>query len=202
MSSIIKKIQGENPDLVCSFQYPPENILTYGTMMQLNYNPKAVLGGPATPPRPSTTSSRARSTGSCSKARGPTSRTPTVKAYYDKLAAFVEGPANVDFWGALIYRAELEFFQQAIEKAGTLDQAKIAEVMRTAHFKTMMADDTFMTNQILDKSSYAGQIGQWQNGVPQVIDVGDKRTDRQDLVSETDLGGRCQGVSQQRPPAS
>jgi hypothetical protein len=28
----------------------------------------------------------------------------------------------------------------------------------------------------LDVSSYAGQIGQWQNGIPQVIDPGDKRT--------------------------
>ncbi len=46
VSSIIKKIQGENPDLVCSFQYPAENALVYGTMAQLNYNPKAVLGGP------------------------------------------------------------------------------------------------------------------------------------------------------------
>ena len=39
-----------------------------------------------------------------------------------------------------------------------------------------MSDDTFLTNQILDVSCYAGQIGQWQNGVPQVIDVGAKRT--------------------------
>ena len=48
VSSIIKKIQAEKPDLVCSFQYPPENILTYQTMMQLNYNPPALLGGPGT----------------------------------------------------------------------------------------------------------------------------------------------------------
>ena len=48
--------------------------------------------------------------------------------------------------------------------------------MRTAHFKTIMSDDTFMTKQILDVSCYAGQIGQWQNGVPQVIDPGAKRT--------------------------
>ena len=92
------------------------------------------------------------------------------------MLTFVGDPANVDFWGALIYRAELEFFQQAIEKAATLDQDEIAEVMRTAHFKTLMSDDTFMTNQILDVSCYAGQIGQWQNGVPQVIDPGAKRT--------------------------
>ncbi len=42
--------------------------------------------------------------------------------------------ANIDFWGALEYRGQLEMFQQAIEKAGTLDQAKIAEVLRTEHF--------------------------------------------------------------------
>ena len=71
----------------------------------------------------------------------------------------------------------MDFFQQAITQAATLDQAKVAEVMRTAHFKTLMSDDTFMdADQILDISCYAGQIGQWQNGFPQVIDPGDKRT--------------------------
>ena len=113
-----------------------------------------------------------------------------VKAYYDKLSAFVKGKENVDFWGSLIYRAELEFFQAAIQKAGTLDQAKIAEVMRTEHFKTIMADDTFMTNQILDRSSYAGQIGQWQAGRPAGHRQGRQADRRQDLVSETDLGRR------------
>ena len=34
----------------------------------------------------------------------------------------------------------------------------------------------FMTDQILDNSCYAGQMGQWQNGFPQVIDPGAKRT--------------------------
>ena len=32
--------------MVCSFQYPDESILTLQTMMQLDYNPKAFLGGP------------------------------------------------------------------------------------------------------------------------------------------------------------
>jgi hypothetical protein len=90
----------------------------------------------------------------------------------------VKGKENVDFWGGLIYRAELEFFQQAVEQAATLDQAKIADVMRTAHFKTTMSDDTFMTNQILDKASYAGQIGQWQAGVPQILDKDKRTTDK------------------------
>ena len=60
--------------------------------------------------------------------------------------------------------------------------------MRTEHFKTIMSDDTFFTNQILDVSSYAGQIGQWQNGVPQVIDVGAKRT-KPPIYPEAALAG-------------
>ncbi len=106
---------------------------------------------------------------------------PDVKAYYDKLAAFVGGPANVDFWGALIYKAAARLLRPGHPKAATLDQRKVAEVCRTEHFKTLMSDDTFFTNQILDVSCYAGQIGQWQNGFPQVIDPGAKRTEASDL---------------------
>ena len=176
VSSILKKIQAENPDVVCSFQYPAENALTYGTMAQLNFNPKAVLGGPATSTQAFYDSFKGLLDGVMFEGAWSPSTSPAVKAYYEKLSVFVKGKENVDFWGGLIYRAELEFFQQAIEKAATLDQAKIAEVMRTSHFKTIMSDDMFMTNQLLDTSCYAGQIGQWQNGYPQVIDVGAKRT--------------------------
>ena len=35
-----------------------------------------------------------------------------------------------------------------------------------------------MTNQILDRSSYAGQIGQWQAGVPQILDKDKRTTDK------------------------
>ena len=46
MSSIVKKMQEENPDVVCSFAYPPHNILFLQTMMQLGFNPKGVAHGP------------------------------------------------------------------------------------------------------------------------------------------------------------
>jgi branched-chain amino acid transport system substrate-binding protein len=101
---------------------------------------------------------------------------PEAKAYYDKLVDFIGGPENVDFSTGLLYRAQLEFFQQAIEQAATLDQDVIVEVMRTAHFRTSISPDTFFTNQSLDVSCYAGQIGQWQKGIAEVVDVGDKRT--------------------------
>jgi branched-chain amino acid transport system substrate-binding protein len=176
VSSLVKQWQGENADVICSFQYPPENILTISTLMQLNYNPKAFLGGPGCSTQAIYDIWKGAADQIFFEGAWTYEQNPEVKAYYDKLSAFVGGPANVDFWGGLIYKAELDFFGQAIEKAGTLDQAKVAEVMRTEHFKTLMSADTFFTNQILDVSCYAGQIGQWQNGVPQIVDVGSKRT--------------------------
>jgi branched-chain amino acid transport system substrate-binding protein len=183
VSSVVAQWAQEGADLICSFQYPDENILTIFTLMGANYNPKAFLGGPGCSTQaifdiwkaegaPYSAADQIMFEGAWSY-----EQSPEVKAFYDELSAFVGGPANVDFWGALIYKAQLQFFQQAIEEAATLNQDAIAEVMRKAHYKTLMSDDTFMTSdQILDVSCYSGQIGQWQSGVPQVIDVGPQRT--------------------------
>ena len=176
VSSLVNQWKSEAADVICSFQYPPENILTISTLMQLNYNPKAFLGGPGCSTQAIYDIWQGAADQIFFEGAWTYDQSPEVKAWYDQLAAFVGGPANVDFWGALIYKAQLQFFQQAIEEAATLEQAKVAEVMRTAHYKTLMSDDTFFTNQLMDRSCYAGQIGQWQSGVPQVIDPGDKRT--------------------------
>jgi branched-chain amino acid transport system substrate-binding protein len=175
-TSILNQWKSENADVVCSFQYPPANILFISQLMQLNINPKAFLGGPGCSTQAIYDIWKGAADGIFFEGAWTYKQNPAVQAYYDKLSTFVGGPANVDFWGALIYRAELEFFGQCIQKAGTLNQDAVAEVMRTAHFKTVMSDDMFMTNQLLDVSCYAGQIGQWQNGVPQIIDPGAKRT--------------------------
>ncbi|MHB8868807.1 MAG: amino acid ABC transporter substrate-binding protein [Thermoleophilia bacterium] len=176
MTSIIKQIQADDPDVVAFFAYPPQNILAMQTMMQLNYSPRGVLIGPGGASQWFATMFGDAIEGIMFEGAWSVNSSPEAKAYYDRLGEFMGSTENVDHWGAIIYRAQLEFFQQAIEEAGTLDQAKIAEVMRTAHYKTTMSPDTFFTDQIFDPSSYAGQIGQWQSGVAEVIDVGDKRT--------------------------
>jgi len=102
--------------------------------------------------------------------------TPTAKDYYDKLAAFVGAP-NVDFWGGLEYRGQLEAFQQAIEQAGTLDQTVIADVLRKGHFKTSMTDDFFFRCQPDPQRRIVPRADrQWQKGIAEVIDPGKVRT--------------------------
>jgi branched-chain amino acid transport system substrate-binding protein len=175
MSSIIKKMQTENPDVAAFFVYPPINPLAAGTMIQLNWSPKCVLWGPTGASQWFYDSFKGALEGTMFEGAWSVHSTPTAKAYYDKLAAFVT-PANVDFWGGLIYRAQLEALQTVIGQVG-LDQTKIAEGLRKGHFKTSMSDDFhFDENQILNKAAYSGQIGQWQKGIAEVVDAGDKRT--------------------------
>jgi len=176
MSSIIQQIQQLNPDVLCSFAYPPQNILLVQTMMQLNYSPNALLLGPG---------------GSCQwlydmfggalegvmfEGAWSINSSPEAAAYDQRLKDFLDDDSNIDYWGALQYRGQLEFFQQAIEKAGTLDNEKVAEVMRTEHFQTVMGDTYFDAQQMLPQDAYPGQIGQWLNGIAEVIDPGDRRT--------------------------
>ena len=82
----------------------------------------------------------------------------------------------MDWWGADVYQATLEYLTQAITKAGTLDTEKILEVYRTTHFQTLLGD-TYWDIQgngkgggLLPQACYAGQIGQWQNGIFEVVD--------------------------------
>jgi len=97
---------------------------------------------------------------------------PGAKELVDKFVAkFGEEP---DYWGGLYYWASLQHFQKAIEKAGTLDQKKIRDIMATEKFETALGPywydkDRFFVN-------HPGEIGQWQKGVFEVIDPGDKRT--------------------------
>jgi branched-chain amino acid transport system substrate-binding protein len=85
---------------------------------------------------------------------------PGAKEFVDKFVAkFGEEP---DYWGGLYYWASLQHFQKAIEKAGTLDQKKIRDIMATEKFDTALGPywydkDRFFVN-------HPGEIGQWQKG--------------------------------------
>ena len=81
----------------------------------------------------------------------------------------------VDWWGHNIYWASLEIIEQAILKAGTLDNSVLKDVIKKEKFDTILGP-TWFENQLLAKECYTGQIGQYINGQAEVIDVGAKRT--------------------------
>jgi ABC-type branched-subunit amino acid transport system substrate-binding protein len=135
--------------------------------MGLGFNPKAWVGGPGV------------NFGFYKAAFGPavegvlgfTSFSPKQSAASKELARkLYEGkPIEVqDPWGHPLYWAGLEMWKAAIEKVGSLDQKKIRDVLATEKFETVLGTAWF-ENGLLSKDCHPGEIGQWINGVYEVV---------------------------------
>ena len=167
LSPIIKKAKKSKADVFCAFAYPDMVLPATGTSMALGYNPKAWIGGPGA------------NFGFYHAAFGPAvegvtgftafacSQSKAAQTLCDKL--YKGKPEELqDWWGHPLYWAALEFWKQAIEKAGTLDQKKIRDIMATEKFNTMLGP-TWFENGLMAKESHTGEIGQWQKGVFEVV---------------------------------
>lgn len=179
LTLLLKEARDSGADALCAFVYPPTTMEVVGQSMALGYNPKAMVLGP----------------GACFHffydIFGPATEgvvgfgawnaksSPAAKEFADK---FIDrwGIGKSDWWGALHYWAGLQFFEQAIIEAGTLDQAVIRDVMATSTFDTVLGPTWFDIvgggGGVLAVECYAGQVGQWQSGIYEVIDPGEKRT--------------------------
>jgi len=173
---IINEAKDLNPDVFCLFAYPDQNIPFMFTAMALDYNPKALLIGPGCNFGFFPLTFGAALEGVCGEGAWNAKSSAAAAAFAAKVEPLVGGPASMDWWGADVYQATLEYLKQAIEKAGTLDTEAILEVYRTTHFETLLGD-TYWDIQgngvgggLLPQECYLGQIGQWQNGVFEVVD--------------------------------
>jgi branched-chain amino acid transport system substrate-binding protein len=176
MSTILKEAKAKNVDAFCSFSYPAETFLVTEQAIVIDFNPKVfqanvgvympvyrdmfgansvegVIGGGAWSPKQS----------------------DGAKHLYDELMTR-HGKEALDMWGNLYYYGALQFFEQAIEKAGTLDQKKIREVVATAKFNTALGPTWFDEKQRLARECHPGEYGQWINGEWEVILPGNKAT--------------------------
>lgn len=172
LSPVIKEAKASNADVFCCFAYPDQIMPATGTSIELAFNPKAWVGGPGV------------NFGFFHTAFGPMvdgiigfttfspKQSPAAKALADKL--YTGKPEELqDFWGHPLYWAGLEVWKQAIEKAGTLDQKKIRDIIATEKFQTVLGP-TWFENGLLAKECHTGEIGQWQNGVFEVVGPKDK----------------------------
>ena len=87
-----------------------------------------------------------------------------------------------DWWGHICYYSVMQVLQQAVENAGELDengvlvQPTLVKYISESTFDTVMNPALKFTNNILQDDMYLGNIGQWQNGVFEVIDSDSRRT--------------------------
>jgi branched-chain amino acid transport system substrate-binding protein len=179
MEPIIKQAQASNADIFCCFAYPPNVVLFMQTAIALNYNPKCILLGPGGDFGFIYLTFGDAMEGVMAEGAWNV-KSKGGAAFAEKLLAKV-GPANMDWWGALVYYSALQFFQQAIEQAGSLNSDDVRAVMKTAHFQTTLGEMWWDIQGadgggLLPQPCYAGQIAQWQSGIPEVVDEGDKRT--------------------------
>ena len=174
LSPVIKDADASGADVFCCFAYPDQIMPATGTSIELGYNPKAWVGGPGV------------NFGFYHTAFGPMvegiigftgfspKQSPEAQALGDKL--YAGKPEDIqDPWGHPFYWAGLEIWKAAIEKAGTLDQKAIRDLIATETFDTVLGP-TWFENGLLAKDAHLGEIGQWINGVYEVIGPKDKAT--------------------------
>jgi len=169
MSPILKEAKAANVDAFCSFSYPDETFLVTKQAIELGFNPKVfeanvgvympvfrdmfgadmvegVIGGGAWSPKQSA----------------------AAKAFYDKLMTRY-GKTALDMWGNLFYYGAWQFFEQAVEKAGTLNQKKIRDIIAKEKFNTALGPTWFDAKQRLARECHPGEWGQWQKGEWEVV---------------------------------
>jgi branched-chain amino acid transport system substrate-binding protein len=79
-----------------------------------------------------------------------------------------------NYWGALYWYSAMQHFKQAVEMAGTLNQKKIRDIMAREKFETALGPFWYDKRRIF--VNHPGEWGQWQKGLFEVIDTGERRT--------------------------
>lgn len=170
LSPILKEAEKSKADALMVLAYPDTVILATKQCMEMGYNPKAFIGGPGV------------NFGFYHQIFGPATEgvlgfgvanrktSPQAKELYDKLYTGKPEAVN-DWWGHPLYWAALQFWKQAVEKAGTLDQKKIRDIMATETFNTMLGPTNFKGG-LMAKESHNGEIGQWQKGIFEIVGGG------------------------------
>jgi branched-chain amino acid transport system substrate-binding protein len=172
LSPVIKEAKASNADAFICEGYPDQVIPATATSMELNYNPKFWLGGPGVNFGFYHTTFKDAVEGVVGWSAFEPESSPALADLAKKL--YTGQPEDVqDWWGACFYWAGLDMWKAAIEKAGTLDNTKVMEVLKTQHLNTVLGD-TWFENGLLAKEAHPGEVGQWQNGRFRIIGPTDK----------------------------
>jgi branched-chain amino acid transport system substrate-binding protein len=174
LSPLLKQSRSLDVEAFVGFSYPGECMLLTGQAIELGINFKvfALSVGPAF-----TFYKNAFGAGMVEGIIGGGAWNAKSSPGAKKFAAHykqVSGEDMGNYWGSIYFYSAMQHFKQAIEKAGTLDQKKIRDVMAKEKFDTALGPFWYDKRQI--SVNHPGEIGQWQKGVFEVIDPGEKRT--------------------------
>jgi branched-chain amino acid transport system substrate-binding protein len=172
LTPLLKEAKAANVDALIGMVYPDEAFLITGQAMEVGFNPKAfflTVGPMLTQYRDAFSTKGVE--GIMGGGAWNEKTSPEAKIFAETLMKKYKG---IEYWGQLFYYSSMQFFEKAIEDAGTLNQAKIRDIMATKTFDTAMGPMKFDKTRI--NMTHPGEIGQWQNGMFEIVDPGKKRT--------------------------
>ncbi|OGO31607.1 MAG: hypothetical protein A2Z29_02985 [Chloroflexi bacterium RBG_16_56_11] len=174
LSPVIKEAKASGADAFCAFAYPDQVFPAVGMSIELDYNPKVWLGGPGINFGFFHTGFGPMVEGVMGWAGWNRKSSAALNTLADKL--YKDKPEDAqDWWGQAYYWAGLDMWKAAIEKAGTLDNKKVRDILATERFQTVLGE-TWFDKGLLNKETHAGEVGQWINGVYEVVGPFDKAT--------------------------
>jgi branched-chain amino acid transport system substrate-binding protein len=160
LSTEIKAAKAANPDTMIALSYPPDTIMLTEQSIANDFNPKIKFLGVGVA-FPSYKGKFGDKVNGIFGLGGWDPNGPGMKEYFERHKAL---PANKgaepDRWASSSTYAGLQVLQQAIERVGEIDRAKILQEIKTGTFKTVAGDLKLDGNR--DKTAW--HIGQWQGG--------------------------------------
>jgi branched-chain amino acid transport system substrate-binding protein len=169
---LMKEAKAANVDAFMGFLYPQNAFPATGQAMEVGFSPKAfyMTVGPCLAGYRDAFTAKGIN-GVMGAGAWSVKTSAGAKEFFDKYTK--KWGFEPEGWGALFYYSSLQFLKQAIEEAGTLNQTKIRDVMAKKTYPTALGPFKFTNNIFID---HPGEVGQWQNGTWEIIDVGKKRT--------------------------
>jgi branched-chain amino acid transport system substrate-binding protein len=169
---LLKDAKAANVDAFLAMIYPDQAFLVTGQAMEIGYSPKAFFAtvGPCLAQYRDAFSPQGVE-GIMGAGAWNAKTSPAAKEFRDNFVKKYK--VEPEYWGTLFYYSSLQFFEKAIEEAGTLNQAKIRDIIATKTYETAMGPMKFEKGF---NTTHPGEIGQWQKGVFEIIDASKKRT--------------------------
>jgi branched-chain amino acid transport system substrate-binding protein len=178
MTPIISQAMASGADAFVAYCYPPWNSSLIGSAISMGYNPKAWVCGPGGSQESFYDAAGGMAVnGMMFEGAWSVNSGPAYADFAKRIADFYKDDPNwgPEWWGTAGYWGSMEMLQIAIEESGTLDNAAVADYLRNNVIETSLGPMQFVNHE-LTMDSWAGMIGQYINGVAEVIDVGAKRT--------------------------
>jgi branched-chain amino acid transport system substrate-binding protein len=174
LSPLLKQAESLHVDAFVGFSYPDECMLITGQSIELGINFKvfALSVGPAFTFYRNAFGANTVEGIIGGGAWNPNS-SPGAKQFAEHYKE-VKGEEMGNYWGSIYFYSAMQHFKQSVEKAGTLNQKQIRDIMAKETFDTALGPYWYDKRQI--SVNHPGEIGQWQKGIFEVIDPGEKRT--------------------------